>query len=49
MENKILKKFIKHLNNYTKIGDVYYQKGYSRQYNENDIINHFNKRINDRK
>jgi len=45
MDSKILKKFIIHLNKYNKIGDIYYQKGYSRSYTEGEVIEHFNKKL----
>ncbi len=48
MNEKNLSKFIIHLKKYDKIGDVYYQKGYSRSYTEKQVIEHFIKK-NDRK
>lgn len=44
MTEKKLSKFIIHLNKYYKIGDVYYQKGYSRSYTEKQMIEHFIKK-----
>lgn len=44
MTGKKLSKFIIHLNKYNKIGDVYYQKGYSRAYTEKQMLEHFIKK-----
>ena len=46
MNKKTLINFIKHLEKYNKKGDMYFQKGYSKSYTEEEIIEHFIKKTN---